>query len=102
MKHLPHYISLIGILVAGVIGFKIFEYDRFFQIGIIVAMSVAYVSWGIIHHAIHKDICWTVVFEYVAILKNDPGLPPALIGENWIGLEAFNIFKEIRGILLSN
>ncbi len=43
-----------------------------------------------------------VVFEYVAILKNDPGLPTALIGENWIGLEAFNIFKEIRGILLSS
>ncbi len=43
-----------------------------------------------------------VVFEYVVILKNDPGLPTALIGENWIGLEAFNIFKEIRGILLSS
>ena len=43
-----------------------------------------------------------VVTEYVSILKEDPGLPSALIGENWIGFEAFNIFKEIRGILLSN
>lgn len=42
-----------------------------------------------------------VVTEYVSILKEDPGLPSGLIGENWIGLEAFNIFKEIRGILLS-
>ena len=67
MKHLPHYISLIGILVAGVIGFIIFEYDRFFQIGIIVAMSVAYVSWGIIHHTIHKDINLSVVLEYVTV-----------------------------------
>ncbi|MFH1827085.1 MAG: PaaX family transcriptional regulator C-terminal domain-containing protein [bacterium] len=43
-----------------------------------------------------------VINEYVSILKNDPGLPKSLLGENWIGNEAFNIFKEIRGILLSN
>ncbi|MBI4225571.1 hypothetical protein HY612_00485 [Candidatus Roizmanbacteria bacterium] len=42
-----------------------------------------------------------VVNEYVEILKSDPGLPPELIGKNWIGFEAYNIFKEIRSILLS-
>ncbi|OGK25509.1 hypothetical protein A3A46_02745 [Candidatus Roizmanbacteria bacterium RIFCSPLOWO2_01_FULL_37_13] len=42
-----------------------------------------------------------VVTEYVEILKLDPGLPPELLGTNWIGFEAFNIFKEIRSILLS-
>lgn len=42
-----------------------------------------------------------VVTEYVEILKLDPGLPPELLGKNWIGFEAFNIFKEIRSILLS-
>lgn len=43
----------------------------------------------------------TIVSEYVSILRNDPGLPPELVGVNWIGNEAFNIFKEIRSILLS-
>ena len=43
----------------------------------------------------------TVVAEYVNILRNDPGLPTELVGANWIGNEAFNIFKEIRSILLS-
>ena len=43
-----------------------------------------------------------VVNEYVLIIKNDPGLPKGLIGDSWIGFEAFNIFKEIRGILLSS
>jgi phenylacetic acid degradation operon negative regulatory protein len=43
-----------------------------------------------------------VVNEYVSIIKNDPGLPAGIIGDNWIGFEAFNIFKEIRGILLSS
>lgn len=42
-----------------------------------------------------------VVYAYVKIMKDDPGLPPSLVGRKWISLEAFNIFKEIRGILLS-
>ncbi|MEO6508526.1 MAG: PaaX family transcriptional regulator C-terminal domain-containing protein [Patescibacteria group bacterium] len=42
-----------------------------------------------------------VVDKYVNILRDDPGLPPELIGQNWIGYEAFNIYKEIRAILLS-
>lgn len=43
----------------------------------------------------------TVISEYVSILKEDPGLPSDLLGESWIGFEAFKIFKEIRSILLS-
>lgn len=42
-----------------------------------------------------------VVAEYVEILKIDPGLPKELIGEKWIGFEAYNIFKEIKSILLT-
>lgn len=39
--------------------------------------------------------------EYVVLLRQDPGLPVELIGSNWIGHEAFNIYKEIRDILLA-
>lgn len=42
-----------------------------------------------------------VVLEFVNLLRMDPGLPKELIGEGWIGFEAFNIYKEIRGILLA-
>lgn len=42
-----------------------------------------------------------VVSEYVNLLKVDPGLPKELLGETWIGYEGFNIFKEIRSILLT-
>lgn len=66
-KHLPHYISLIGIFIAALTGFYVFSYDRFFQIGIVVAASCAYVSWGVIHHTIHKDICLSVVIEYITV-----------------------------------
>ncbi len=42
-----------------------------------------------------------VVSEYVGILRQDPGLPKELIGDSWIGFEGWNIFKEIKSILLS-
>ncbi len=42
-----------------------------------------------------------VIGNYIEILRQDPGLPPDLIGQQWIGMEAYNIFKEIRSILLS-
>ena len=42
-----------------------------------------------------------VINEYVVLLREDPGLPKDLVGEQWIGFEGWNIFKEIRSILLS-
>ena len=42
-----------------------------------------------------------VISDYVDILRIDPGLPKELIGESWIGFEGWNIFKEIKSILLS-
>lgn len=41
-----------------------------------------------------------VVSEYVTILRQDPGLPKELVGESWIGFEGWNIFREIKSILL--
>ena len=42
-----------------------------------------------------------VVGEYITLLRIDPGLPKELVGETWIGFEGWNIFKEIKSILLS-
>ncbi|MBW7960157.1 hypothetical protein B6D29_04730 [Microgenomates bacterium UTCPR1] len=42
-----------------------------------------------------------VIGYYVNILRQDPGLPKELIGENWIGFEGWNIFQEIKAILLT-
>lgn len=42
-----------------------------------------------------------VISLYIGLLRVDPGLPVELIGEKWIGFEAYSIYKEIRSILLS-
>lgn len=66
-KHFPHYVSLISILVAGLVGFYVFSFDRSFQVSVVLAMSLAYVSWGVIHHTIHRDICLAIFLEYLAV-----------------------------------
>jgi len=42
-----------------------------------------------------------VISAYIDLLRLDPGLPVELVGEKWIGFEGWNIFKEIKSILLS-
>lgn len=66
-KDLPHYILLMGILVVGFAGMILFSYNKNFQVDIAVATGVAYVSWGIIHHHIHKDLHFEVFMEYLAV-----------------------------------
>ncbi|CAN5318636.1 hypothetical protein BH10PAT1_BH10PAT1_4050 [soil metagenome] len=66
-KHLSHYFSLFGILIASVIGFVIFGYDKNFQFAIIAAASAGYFCWGIVHHYIHRDLNLQVLIEYLMI-----------------------------------
>lgn len=65
-KDLPHYLSLIGILVFGLLLFSLFSYSKAYQIAVIIATASAYVVWGIVHHAIHGDLHSSVVVEYLA------------------------------------
>lgn len=67
VKHLPHYISLIGILVFATLAFYLFSSDEIFLIGVAVAASLAYFSWGIIHHLLHGDLYFSVLLEYLAV-----------------------------------
>lgn len=67
MKNFHHYIPLLGILVAGILGFLFFSYDRLFQMILIAAMGIAYVVWGLIHHYIHDELNLSLVVEYVSV-----------------------------------
>ena len=67
LKHLPHAISLIGILFAGFAGLILFSYDRNFQITVALATAIAYISWGVAHHYLHKDLYFEVFVEYLSV-----------------------------------
>ena len=66
-RDIQHYLPLVGIVVAGLVGFVIFGYDRNFQAVISVAVAISYVVWGLVHHHIHKDLHASVILEYMAI-----------------------------------
>lgn len=66
-KHLPHFLSLIGILFAGFAGLILFSYDKAFQAAVAAATAASYVSWGLVHHYLHKDLHFEVFLEYLAI-----------------------------------
>jgi hypothetical protein len=66
-RHLPHYLTLFGILFVAFTGLVIFSYDKHFQLSIIVALASAYVSWGVVHHILHKDFRFEILLEYIAV-----------------------------------
>ena len=66
-NHLIHYTPLIGILIAAVFGFVYVSYDIGFRVSLIIAASLAYISWGLVHHYIHKDLNLSVILEYISI-----------------------------------
>jgi len=53
--------------LAGILAFSLFSYDRIFQMIVAVAVAASYVAWGIVHHAIHRDLYFSVVVEYLAV-----------------------------------
>lgn len=65
--HLRHYLPLFGILCAGILGFILFPYDKNFLAALTLATSFGYLSWGVVHHYIHKDLHTSVVIEYAII-----------------------------------
>lgn len=64
---MPHYISLMGLLLAGVFAFWFFSYDPYLQFGVGVALSCAYVTWGTVHHILHGNFHLSVLVEYLAV-----------------------------------
>ncbi len=66
-RHLPHYLTLFGLLIAGALAFVIFSYDKIFQVGVLVAVAAGYVAWGVVHHAIHKNLHFSVFVEYLIV-----------------------------------
>jgi hypothetical protein len=64
---ITHYLPLIAVLTASLIGFVLFSYDKALQISLAIATGSAYFVWGLIHHYIHKDLSIEIVVEYLVI-----------------------------------
>lgn len=67
LKETKAYLILISILVAGFCLFIGFSYSRLAQMGITIALSAAYVIWGIYYHWSKKELHPKVIVEYLVI-----------------------------------
>ncbi len=63
--HHLHFAILIVILGLGIGLFFYAQANRSLQLIVGIATSVAYVAWGLIHHAMQRDLYPKVVVEYV-------------------------------------
>jgi len=64
---LINYLVLLVILAGGVGTFYFVRPNVTLQLLVGIVTSIAYVFWGIIHHAIQKDLHHKIVIEYVLI-----------------------------------
>ncbi|MBI2268161.1 MAG: hypothetical protein HYU80_01795 [Candidatus Blackburnbacteria bacterium] len=64
-RHMPHYLSLFGIVGLGCLGLIVFSYDQGFRMAVTVALGAAFVAWGVVHHWLHDDLHFKIVLEYL-------------------------------------
>lgn len=67
MKHAFHYVVLLLILGTGIGVFYLVQPNVTLELVTGMATAVAYVLWGIVHHALEKDLHPKIVIEYMLI-----------------------------------
>jgi hypothetical protein len=66
-QSVTHLLILIAILAVGVFAFMYVAPNTTIQLVIGIVTAVAYVLWGLIHHAINRDLHQKIVVEYLLI-----------------------------------
>jgi hypothetical protein len=69
MKHVQgmHYAVLGVILIGGIVTFLYVRPNTSLQLAVGIITSVSYIAWGLIHHALQKDLHRKIVVEYLLI-----------------------------------
>lgn len=65
--HILHFVVLACILAAGAIAFSLVSGSKSIQLFVGIVTAIAYIAWGLLHHALQKDLHPKVVIEYVLI-----------------------------------
>lgn len=67
LKHLSHYTVLLGIILVSFFGLILFSYDKIFQVAISFALALSYITWGLVHHYLNKDLHVETFIEYLVV-----------------------------------
>lgn len=66
-QYAVHFFVLIIILAVGVFMFLGLRPNTTLQLYVGIATAVGYVLWGLVHHAVKKDLHQKIVVEYLLI-----------------------------------
>jgi Cu/Ag efflux pump CusA len=66
-KELSHHLTLLGIVTVSILGALLFSYDTNFQKAIAISATLSFVSWGIIHHWLNRNLTWRIAAEYIGV-----------------------------------
>ena len=66
-KHLIYYLVLTVILAISLVFFFLFRFHSVKQFLVITGASLAYMAWGIMHHAKEDRVTTEVLLEYFLI-----------------------------------
>lgn len=67
VRHPLHYVNLLSLMLLGLWGLFWFDYSPPMQLSIVISMAAAYVTWGIVHHRMHRDLHIKIIFEYLLV-----------------------------------
>lgn len=66
-RSVVHFLVLLAILAAGVFTFIRVAPNTTVQLFVGIVTACSYVIWGLIHHAVKKDLHQRIVVEYLLI-----------------------------------
>jgi len=66
-QSIVHFFVLIVILAAGILTFVSVRPNTTLELFVGIVTAAAYVLWGLIHHAMRKDLHQKIVVEYLLI-----------------------------------
>lgn len=65
--HILHYLIILGIVFLGVVSLVLFSANKSIQLFILIAISLVYLAYGILHHSLEHDLTLKIVVEYALI-----------------------------------
>jgi len=67
MKEAKHYLTLGAVLAVGFGLYWMFNFNRQVQIWITIGMGCVYVLWGMIYHALRRELYLRIILEYLLV-----------------------------------
>lgn len=67
LRHLGHYIFLLTIMLVGIVLVVLSGKNLSLQTGIVILLALSYFIWGLVHHALEKELHLEIVLEYILL-----------------------------------